>query len=111
MPILTVTLDTETQAMTLTVDGNPVDNVSEVHVCNYGYDNDPHYSFSVTTAEKIGGVFKMIRLSAKEDPTVKEAIASGEAKPSQAIAGFVEVPAQTKAQEQIAAWHKSTRGR
>jgi hypothetical protein len=111
MPILTLTLDTEEQTMNIMVDGNPVDNVSEVNIYSYGYDADACLYFSVITTEKVGDVHKLTRFSAKEDPAIQPCIVSGEAKPSKTVAGLVEMPVQTKAQEQFADWFKSTRGR
>ncbi len=109
MAKLTMTLDTEDQSMTVDVDGNAVSNVNEVNVANWGSGDKPQFSFSVTTYENIAGVHKMTRLVARESPEGREAIAEGKARASAALAGFVEMPAKTKAQQQIEAWHKFTR--
>jgi hypothetical protein len=111
MAILTLTVDTDENTVSLTVDGADVANVGEVNVYNWGSNTEPRFYFSVTTSEQIGGVNKLTRLSAREDPSAKEAIASGIAKASSAHDGFVEYPYPTKAQEQIAEWFQSTRRR
>jgi hypothetical protein len=109
MAKLTMTLDTEDQTMTIDVDGQTVANVNEVNVANWGSGDDPKFSFYVTTYEKVGGVHRMTRLMAQESPEAREALADGTAKASASLPGFLEVPAKSKAQEQISAWFKSTR--
>lgn len=103
MPKLTLTLDTETNELSCDIDGTSVGNINEVSLYNYNYgESDPSYHFSVTTYEKINDLIKMTRLYAAESPQGKEAVRAGTAVTSKKLPGFVEVPAKTKAQEQIA---------
>lgn len=76
MAKLSITLDTETNNISVSVDGVAVDNVSYVSLSNYAsyyYEDEgkPNYHFSVETAEKVGDVCKRTTLCAsKKEGTV-----------------------------------------
>lgn len=111
MAKLTLTVDTEDQSIAVDVDGQPVDNINEINICNCGYNGEPKFYFSVTTAEKVGQVHKMTRLMASESPEAKDPLVAAVAKPSVKLPGFIEVPAKTAATKQIEQWFQSTRNR
>ena len=103
MAKLTITLDTESNELSCDVDGSQGGNVSEVSLSNWSYgDGDPQYHFSVVTFEKVGEVTKMTRLFASESQEGRDALRLGTASPSKKIPGFVEMPAKSKVEEQIA---------
>lgn len=112
MAKLTMTLDTETQELSVSVDGQDIDagTVSELNVSNWSCGDDPKFSFCVTSMEKVGGVHKLIRLMAKKSPEAEEAASAGiRLEPSKAIDGMVQTPGMTKVQLAVSAWHKSRR--
>jgi hypothetical protein len=84
------------------VDGVSVGNIADVTVSNWGSADDPRYSFSTTSYEKVGSVHKMTRLMAKRSPEADAARERGETlTPSRSVAGFVEVPQATAVERQI----------
>lgn len=110
MAKLLVELDTETQEISVSVDGRPITNIDNLSIYNYGSTNDPGYHFDVTSYKRNGDVSEMTRLAAKNSVYAKEAVATGTAKAS-SVEGYVEFPCKTKAQEQFSYWFSATRGR
>jgi len=67
MPKLTIDFDTESQELSVQVNGEAVANVAGVNLYNWNYDTDsPKFCFEVMTHEVVDGVRKCIRLTANE---------------------------------------------
>ena len=91
---------TNDKTMTLTVDGKAVANVSEVSVYRSG--EAYQCSFMTYEEDKANDCVRMTRLFAAESDHAKQAIAAGTGSESKTVAGFVEVPEQSKITRDIA---------
>ena len=98
MATLQITLDTDSNEMSVSINGTAIDSVSDLCISNYGYGGKNDYNFYVTTSAWQGDVNVVTRLCASDSPTAKEAVATAKAAE---IAGFVRIPAKTKAVESL----------
>lgn len=91
MAELTITLDTESGMASIAIDGTAISNVSDLNIYNYGPNDNPAFHFSMTTYETLdNGVYKSVRLSAKND---------GGGQPSKLVAGYFEAPDPSKVEQ------------